>query len=83
MHHLPKVGGKIHLSTAAMIAGTPQKLNLLAEIKSVSSPKDIDPQAPSVYGLIFIDTPITQQLLLQALCYELQSGKFNVSAEDT
>jgi c-di-GMP-binding flagellar brake protein YcgR len=82
-HHLPKVGSKIQLSTAAMIAGTLQNISLLAEIKSASLTKDIDPQSPSVYGLIFIDTPITQQLLLQALCYELQSLKLNFAADNT
>lgn len=80
MHHLPKIGTRIHLSTTAMIAGTLQKLDLLAEIKSASPAKDIDTQGPSLYGLIFIDTPITQQLLLQALCYELQSSKLNFGA---
>jgi c-di-GMP-binding flagellar brake protein YcgR len=83
MHDLPKVGSRIHLSTAIMIAGTPQKLTLFAEIESVSPTKDIEHQSPSVYGLVFIDTPITQQLLLQALCYELQSTKLNFVADNT
>jgi hypothetical protein len=63
-----------------LVAGTQQQLELSAEIKSVTAPKDRDSLEPFIYGLTFVDTSLQQQLLLQALCYELQSSKLNFGA---
>jgi len=79
---LAAVGAKILLFAVVLVAGTQQQLELSAEIKSVSVPKDPTSSEPAVYGLTFVDAPLQQQLLLQALCYELQSSKLNFGADN-
>jgi c-di-GMP-binding flagellar brake protein YcgR len=80
---LAKVGAKLLLSTTVLVAGTQQQLELSAQIKSVTAPKESHAPEPFIYGLTFVDTPLQQQLLLQALCYELQSSKLNFGAGKT
>jgi c-di-GMP-binding flagellar brake protein YcgR len=80
---LAKVDTKVLLTATVLIAGTEQRLELNAQIKSQAEPKHNDTLEPFIYGLTFIDTPLQQQLLLQALCYELQSSQLNFGARNT
>jgi c-di-GMP-binding flagellar brake protein YcgR len=80
---LAKIGKQVLLSAVVLIAGTEQRLELNAEIKSRTGPKHSESLEPFIYGLTFVDTPLQQQLLLQALCYELQSSQLNFGADNT
>jgi c-di-GMP-binding flagellar brake protein YcgR len=71
------VADEVTLTGVVFVVGAEQQLNLKAKVKNVGEPPTDDSQKSFIYGASFIDVPSTQQLLLQALCYELQSGADN------
>lgn len=64
---------EVVLSATVFAVGAQQQLSLKAKIQSRSAPAPGDSTAFFTYGVSFVDISATQKLLLQALCYELQS----------
>ena len=71
---------RVILSSAVFVAGTEQKLQLSAEIKSAPDTREIATAGPFSYGVSFVDMAPQQMLLLQALCYELQVNNPSIIA---
>ena len=69
---LPTEAARLTLSCSVRIAQAEQQLELVAEIKSLPE-KNIE--APFVYGVAFVEITPAQQILLQALCFELHAKK--------
>ncbi|HEY3698700.1 MAG TPA: PilZ domain-containing protein [Spongiibacteraceae bacterium] len=65
---------EITLSSTIFVVGGQQQLNVKASIKSVPA-TSTDDSSTFVYGASFLDVSAAQKLLLQALCFELQSGE--------
>lgn len=61
---------EVSLTSMLFVVGGKQELNLNASLKRVTT----DSLDEYVYGVSFIATSAAQKLLLQALCYELQSN---------
>lgn len=61
---------EVTLSSMLFVVGGKQELNLKASLKRVTT----DSLDEYVYGVSFIAISAAQKLLLQALCYELQSA---------
>lgn len=68
---------EITLSSTIFVVGGQQQLSVKATLKSVPAASQDESSATFVYGASFMDVSATQKLLLQALCYELQSNKEN------
>lgn len=66
---------EITLSSTIFVVGGQQQLSLKASIKSVPAASTDDSSTTFVYGASFLDVSAAQKLLLQALCFELQSGE--------
>jgi len=64
---------EITLTSTIFVVGSQQQLSVKATIKHIPTASTDDSMATFVYGASFIDISATQKLLLQALCYELQS----------
>ena len=64
---------EVTLSTKIFVVGSEQELCLKVKVQSVAAPTGAA-STTFIYGAAFVDVTPSQKLLLQALCYELQSG---------
>lgn len=69
---LPTTASRIRVFLSAQIANAEQRLELDASVKS--QPEE-NAESPFFYGISFAEKNVQQQLLLQALCFELQARK--------
>ncbi len=76
---LADTSGPVVVTCAVFVAGAEQQLQLMARIKSAPDSKEVPSSTAIPYGISFIDTTPQQQLLLQALCYELQANNAQIN----
>jgi hypothetical protein len=69
---LPASTSKIRVCFSAQIANSDHKIEIEVFIKSAP---DATAAAPFTYGVSFADITVQQQLLLEAMCFELQERK--------
>lgn len=70
---LTSIVTRLQLAAAVAVAGCEQQLRLTAEVRR-SFDKSASGDFPYSYGLVFVEPPPQQRLLLHALCHQLQGN---------